>query len=59
MRYCNITREGYHFNYNTNYTTKIYQDFNIKDCAGKGISVEGNSVKISRYVSNQILIRNE
>lgn len=59
MRYWNVTGEGHHFNYNTNYTTKKYQHFNIKDCAGNGISVEGNSVKISRYVSNQILKRNE
>lgn len=59
MRYWNVTGEGYHFNYNTNYTTKKYQHFNIKDCAGNGISVEGNSVKIRRYVSNQIIIRNE
>lgn len=59
MRYWNVTGEGYHFNYSTNYTTKIYQHFNIEDCAGNGISVEGSSVKISRYVSNQILIRTE
>lgn len=59
MRYWNVTGEGYHFNYSTNYTTKKYQHFNLKDCAGNDISVEGSSVKISSYVSNQILIRTE
>jgi hypothetical protein len=59
MRYWNVTGEGHHFNYSTSYTTKKYQHFNIKDCAGIGISVEGCSLKIGRYVSNQILIWTE
>jgi hypothetical protein len=59
MRYCNVTGEGYHFNYSTSYKTKKYQHVNIKDCARNGIPVEGCSLKIGRYVSNQILIRME